>query len=44
MEERSKIHVGLDVHKDAISVSKAEPSRSRTLPAALSARARIEQG
>ena len=25
MEELSKIHVGLDVHKDSISVAAAEP-------------------
>jgi hypothetical protein len=28
MEERSKIHVGLDVHKDSISVAAAEPDRA----------------
>ena len=28
MDERSKIHVGLDVHKDSISVSVAEPGRA----------------
>jgi transposase len=28
MEERTKIHVGLDVHKDSISVAAAEPGRS----------------
>jgi len=28
MEERSKIHVGLDVHKDSISVGAAEPGRA----------------
>ena len=28
MEERSKIHVGLDVHKDSISVAAAEPGRA----------------
>ena len=28
MEERSKFHVGLDVHKDSISVAVAEPGRS----------------
>ena len=28
MEERSKIHVGLDVHKDSISVAAAEPNRA----------------
>jgi transposase len=27
MEERTKIHVGLDVHKDSISVGAAEPGR-----------------
>jgi transposase len=27
MQEISKIHVGLDVHKDSISVSAAEPGR-----------------
>jgi transposase len=27
MEERSKVHVGLDVHKDSISVAAAEPDR-----------------
>jgi len=27
MEERTKIHVGLDVHKDSISVAAAEPGR-----------------
>jgi hypothetical protein len=27
MTERSKIHVGLDVHKDSISVAAAEPDR-----------------
>jgi transposase len=27
MEERSKVHVGLDVHKDSISVGAAEPGR-----------------
>jgi len=27
MEERSKVHVGLDVHKDSISVGIAEPGR-----------------
>ena len=25
MEERIKVHVGLDVHKDSISVAAAEP-------------------
>lgn len=28
MEERSKTHVGLDVHKDSISLAAAEPGRS----------------
>jgi transposase len=28
MEERSKVHVGLDVHKDSISVGAAEPGRT----------------
>jgi transposase len=28
MEERTKFHVGLDVHKDSISVAVAEPGRS----------------
>ena len=28
MEERTKIHVGLDVHKDGISVAAAEPGRA----------------
>ena len=28
MEERSKIHVGLDVHKDCTSVAAAEPGRA----------------
>jgi transposase len=28
MEERTKIHVGLDVHKDSISVAAAEPGRA----------------
>lgn len=28
MEERRKIHVGLDVHKDSISVAAAEPDRA----------------
>jgi len=28
MEERSKLHVGLDVHKDSISVAVAEPGRA----------------
>ena len=32
MEERSKVHVGLDVHKDSISVASAAPGRS---PAAI---------
>ena len=27
MEERTKFHVGLDVHKDTISVAAAEPGR-----------------
>jgi len=27
MQESSKIHVGLDVHKDSISISAAEPGR-----------------
>jgi len=27
MEERTKLHVGLDVHKDSISVAAAEPGR-----------------
>jgi hypothetical protein len=29
MEERIKFHVGLDVHKDSISVAAAEPGRGR---------------
>lgn len=29
MDERSKLHVGLDVHKDSISVGAAEPGRER---------------
>ena len=29
MEERTKIHVGLDVHKDSITVAVAEPGRGR---------------
>jgi len=29
MEERSKIHVGLDVHKDSITVAAAEPGRDK---------------
>ena len=28
MEESTKIHVGLDVHKDSISVAAAEPGRA----------------
>ena len=28
MDEISKIHVGLDVHKDSISVAAAEPGRA----------------
>jgi len=28
MEELSKIHVGLDVHKDSISAAAAEPGRA----------------
>ncbi len=28
MEERSKIHVGLNIHKDSISVAAAEPGRA----------------
>ena len=28
MEERTKFHVGLDVHKDSISVAAAEPGRA----------------
>ena len=28
MEERTKIHVGLDVHKDSITVAAAEPGRA----------------
>ena len=28
MEERIEIHVGLDVHKDSISVAAAEPGRT----------------
>lgn len=28
MEERTKIHVGLDVHKDSVSVAAAEPGRA----------------
>lgn len=27
MQESSKIHVGLDVHKDSISIAAAEPGR-----------------
>ena len=27
MEQGSKIHVGLDVHKDSITVAAAEPGR-----------------
>src|ERR1044071_173532 len=29
MEERTKIHVGLDVHKDSITVAAAEPGRDK---------------
>lgn len=29
MEERTKIHVGLDVHKDSITVAAAEPGREK---------------
>jgi transposase len=29
MEERTKAHVGLDVHKDSITVAAAEPGRER---------------
>ena len=29
MEERSKGHVGLDVHKDSITVAAAEPGREK---------------
>lgn len=29
MQERSKIHVGLDVHKDSITVAAAEPGREK---------------
>ncbi len=29
MDERSKLHVGLDVHKDSISVGAADPGRER---------------
>jgi hypothetical protein len=32
MQERSKIHVGLDVHKDSISVAAAEPGRAPADP------------
>jgi transposase len=28
MEERSKLHVGLDVHKDSVSIALAEPGRT----------------
>lgn len=35
MEERTKIHVGLDVDKDSISVATAEPGRA---PARLGSR------
>ena len=28
MEERIKFHVGLDVHKDSISVAAADPGRA----------------
>ena len=28
MEERTKFHVGLDVHKDSISVAATEPGRA----------------
>ena len=28
MQERTKFHVGLDVHKDSISVAAAEPGRA----------------
>lgn len=31
MEERIKIHVGLDVHKDRISVAATEPGRAPRL-------------
>ena len=29
MEERTKVHVGLDVHKDSITVAAAEPGREK---------------
>ena len=29
MEERTKIHAGLDVHKDSITVDSAEPGREK---------------
>ncbi len=29
MEERTKIHVGLDVHKDSITVAVADPGREK---------------
>ena len=29
MEERTKVHVGLDVHKDSITVATAEPGREK---------------
>jgi transposase len=28
MQERTKIHVGLDVHKDSISLAMVEPGRA----------------
>ncbi len=34
MDERAKIHVGLDVHKDSISVAAAEPGRAAGRPGA----------
>jgi len=29
MEERTKVHVGLDVHKDSITVARADPGRGK---------------
>ncbi|MFL6628635.1 MAG: hypothetical protein ACJ8G1_19495, partial [Vitreoscilla sp.] len=29
MEERTKVHVGLDVHKSSITVAAAEPGRDK---------------
>ena len=29
MEERTKFHAGLDVHKDSISVAAADPGRAQ---------------